>query len=122
LWLAADVSYQLCGQKEQNRLKRNQNAKTNLKTSTMAATISFEPAVQIEDIKPLWRSFGPIVSRELPFAVTKFFVFDLAAGSIADFVNGSNLLGDGNNVQVGVGTLGLLMSALSGAVAGRVNL
>lgn len=88
----------------------------------MAAAMSFEPAVQIEDIKPLWRSFSPIVSRELPFAVTKFFVFDLAAGSIADFVNGSNLLGDGNKVQVGVGTLGLLLSALSGAFAGKVNL
>jgi len=50
--------------------------------------------------------------------VTKFLVFDLAAGSIADLVNGSNLLGDGNKIQVGVGSLGLLLSAFSGALAG----
>ncbi|KAL3793872.1 hypothetical protein HJC23_002119 [Cyclotella cryptica] len=103
---------------EQNRLKGNPNAKKHLKSSTVAAAMSLEPSIQIEDIKPLWRSFSPIVSRELPFAVTKFLVFDLAAGSIADFVNRSNLLGDGNKIQVGVGTLGLLLSALSGAFAG----
>jgi hypothetical protein len=75
--------------------------------------------LQIEDIKPLWLSFNPIVSRELPFAVTKFLVFDLAAGTISDLINGSNLLGDGSKIQVGVGTFGLLLSAFSGALAGN---
>lgn len=74
--------------------------------------------LQLEDIKPLWSSFNPIVSRELPFAVTKFLIFDLSSGTISDFINNSNLLGDGNQIQVGVGTLGLLLSALSGALAG----
>jgi len=67
-------------------------------------------------IKPLWSSFIPIVSRELPFAVTKFLVFDLAAGSIAELVNSSKLLDD--PLQVGVGSLGLLLSAFAGALAG----
>ena len=70
----------------------------------------------IEDIAPLWSSFLPIVSRELPFAVTKFFVFDLTAGSIANIVNSSKMLDD--PLVVGVGSLGLLLSAFSGALAG----
>jgi hypothetical protein len=72
----------------------------------------------LEDIKPLWSSFIPIASRELPFALTKFLVFDLASQSIADFINGSNLLGDGE-IQVGVGGLGLFLSAFAGALAGK---
>jgi hypothetical protein len=44
-------------------------------------------------------------------------VFDLAAGSIADLINRSNMLGD-EKIQVGVGGLGLLLSAVSGALAG----
>ena len=75
------------------------------------------PGLQLEDITPLWSSFNPIVSRELPFAVMKFLVFDLAAGSIAGLVNSSNLLVD--PLVVGVGTLGLLLSAFAGALAGR---
>ena len=78
--------------------------------------------MQLEDIKPLGSSFNPIVARELPFAVTKFLVFDLAAGSIADFVNGSGLLGDNTEIKVGVGGLGLLLSAFAGAVAGRLSI
>jgi len=74
--------------------------------------------LQLEDITPLWSSFSPIVSRELPFAVTKFLVFDLAAGNISNLINSSNLLGEGNEIQVGVGGLGLLLSAFAGALAG----
>lgn len=44
-------------------------------------------------------------------------VFDLASGSIADLINRSNVLGD-EKIQVGVGGLGLLLSAVSGALAG----
>ena len=83
-------------------------------SSTMVATTGF----QIDDIKPFWSSFYPIVSRELPFAVTKFLVFDLAAGNIADIINKSNMLGSDTKIQVGVGTAGLVLSAFSGALAG----
>ena len=75
--------------------------------------------IRLEDIKPLWSSFNPIASRELPFALTKFFVFDLASSFIADLINRSNLLGD-DEIQVGVGGLGLLLSAFAGALAGRI--
>jgi hypothetical protein len=50
--------------------------------------------------------------------VTKFLVFDLAAGNIADFINNSNMMGSDTKIQVGVGTAGLLLSAFSGALAG----
>lgn len=101
--------------KEQNRQRKNPT-KLNPKASpSTGATLN------VEDIKPLWLSFNPIVSRELPFAVTKFLVFDLTAGTISDFINGSNLLGDNNKIQVGVGTLGLLLSAFSGALAGELH-
>jgi len=72
---------------------------------------------ELSDVKPLWSSFNPIVARELPFAVTKFLVFDLAASTIASAINSSGALGD-TEIQVGVGTAGLTLSALSGAIAG----
>ena len=89
-----------------------------MKPVTVSSTASSDSKLSAEDIKPLWLSFNPIVSRELPFGVTKFLVFDLAANNISDLINTSNILGDGNKIQVGVGTLGLLLSAFSGALAG----
>lgn len=103
---------------EQNRKKRKPIAAGSISTSIPNTAIG--SGLQVEDIKPLWLSFNPIVSRELPFAVTKFLVFDLAAGTISDLINNSNMLGDGNKIQVGVGTLGLLLSAFSGALAGEL--
>ncbi len=91
--------------------------KEPIPVSSTSAVLPIETGLQLEDIKPLWSSFNPIFSRELPFAVTKFLVFDLAAGAIADFINGSNMLDD--NIQVGVGTYGLLLSAFAGALAGE---
>ena len=44
-------------------------------------------------------------------------MFDLASGTIADLINGSSLLGD-EEIKVGVGGLGLLLSAFSGGLAG----
>ena len=102
---------------EQNRQKR----KPIGASSSLSSNPAIDLGLQVEDIKPLWLSFNPIVSRELPFAVTKFLVFDLAAGTISDFINSSNMLGDGNKIQVGVGTLGLLLSAFSGALAGELS-
>lgn len=36
-----------------------------------------------QDLKPLWRGFGPTASRELAFAIPKFLVFDIIAKSTA---------------------------------------
>jgi Mitochondrial carrier protein len=71
----------------------------------------------LKSLLPLWSGFFPTVSRELPFAVTKFLVFDLLAREFTDLVNSQ--LDDGAiPIQVGVGALGLTISAISGAFAG----
>eukprot|EP00581_Thalassiosira_minuscula_P015999 CAMPEP_0183720514 /NCGR_PEP_ID=MMETSP0737-20130205/13110_1 /TAXON_ID=385413 /ORGANISM="Thalassiosira miniscula, Strain CCMP1093" /LENGTH=1090 /DNA_ID=CAMNT_0025950389 /DNA_START=103 /DNA_END=3375 /DNA_ORIENTATION=+ len=98
---------------EQNRQKR---AAPVASVSSSSAVLTPGLQIEIDDIKPLWSSFNPIASRELPFAVTKFLVFDLAAGSIAEFVNSADVLSE--PIQVGVGSLGLLLSAFAGALAG----
>lgn len=104
---------------EENRSKRHRGGKLSVASaSSLSASAVFPKGMPLEDIKPLWSSFIPIASRELPFALTKFLVFDLASQSIADFINGSNLLGDGE-IQVGVGGLGLFLSAFAGALAGK---
>jgi hypothetical protein len=65
----------------------------------------------------LWGGFPPTVSRELPFAVAKFLAFDLIANAIVGIVNAQ--AGEGAlPVQVGAGTTGLIISAVSGAFAG----
>ena len=69
------------------------------------------------DLPPLYAGFTPIVSRELPFAVAKFLAFDTVAKILVTIVNSQ--LGSGAiPVQVGEGTVGLAISALSGALAG----
>ncbi|GKY99867.1 hypothetical protein MPSEU_000940400 [Mayamaea pseudoterrestris] len=69
------------------------------------------------DLLPLWAGFNPTLSRELPFAIAKFLTFDVLASTIINFLNSQ--LGQGAiPVQVGVGPIGLGISALSGAVAG----
>lgn len=66
---------------------------------------------------PLWSGFAPTLSRELPFAVTKFLTFDLIATLVVNFLNARS--GEGAlPVQVGVGPEGLVISAASGAFAG----
>ncbi|KAL3826761.1 hypothetical protein ACHAXA_009370, partial [Cyclostephanos tholiformis] len=100
---------------EENRLKRHIEHVSI--SSSLSTSVTLPKGMQLEDIKPLWSSFIPIASRELPFALTKFLVFDLASSYIADFINGSNLLGD-DEIRVGVGGLGLLLSAFAGALAG----
>lgn len=65
------------------------------------------------DIPPLYASFTPVVSRELPFAVSKFLAFDFFAKLICSLIP--------LDVQVGIGTEGLIVSALSGALAGVVG-
>lgn len=70
-----------------------------------------------KDVLPLFSGFPPTVSRELPFAVAKFLAFDLIANAIVGFVNSQ--AGEGAlPVQVGAGTTGLIISAVSGAFAG----
>ena len=69
------------------------------------------------DLLPLWAGFAPTLSRELPFAVAKFLTFDILASFLIDALN--SRLGEGAlPVQVGVGPVGLGVSAFSGAVAG----
>jgi hypothetical protein len=69
------------------------------------------------DVLPLWAGFAPTLSRELPFAVTKFLTFDVIATIAVNFLNARS--GEGAlPVQVGVGPEGLVISAASGALAG----
>lgn len=72
--------------------------------------------IKKDDLKPLFSGFAPIVSRELPFAITKFLVFDLLAKTIVALLNSQGNLVE--PVQVGVGPTGLAVSAVAGAVAG----
>jgi hypothetical protein len=70
-----------------------------------------------QDLLPLWSGFAPTLSRELPFAVTKFLTFDVIANMAVGFLNARS--GEGAlPVQVGVGPEGLVISAASGAFAG----
>ena len=70
-----------------------------------------------KDLLPLWGGFAPTLSRELPFAIAKFLAFDLIASAIVGVVNSQ--AGEGAlPVQVGAGTVGLAISAFSGAIAG----
>ena len=80
-------------------------------------TFDWKELREPRDWFPLWSGFAPILSRELPFAVVKFLTFDLIATTIIAFINSQ--IGDGAlPVQVGIGPLGLTVSAASGAVAG----
>jgi len=71
-----------------------------------------------KDLLPLWSGFAPTVARELPFAVTKFLVFDVIARITLGFINTQVLEEGALPVQVGVGTIGLTVSAAAGALAG----
>lgn len=74
-------------------------------------------SIAAEDLLPLWGGFPPTLSRELPFAIAKFLAFDLIANAIVGVVNAQ--AGEGAlPVQVGAGTVGLAISAISGAIAG----
>lgn len=57
------------------------------------------------------------MSRELPFAITKFLVFDVIAKFILAFLNGQAQEG-APPIQVGTGPTGLAVSAGAGALAG----
>jgi hypothetical protein len=69
------------------------------------------------ELLPLWAGFAPTLSRELPFAIAKFLVFDLLARFAIDFINSQTQEG-ALPVQVGVGPAGLAVSAIAGAIAG----
>lgn len=69
------------------------------------------------DCLPLWSGFAPILSRELPFAIAKFLTFDLIANTVVLLLNSQ--AGEGAlPVQIGVGPIGLTVSACAGAIAG----
>ena len=65
----------------------------------------------------MWAGFAPTLSRELPFAIAKFLVFDLLARFAIEFINSQTQQG-ALPVQVGVGPVGLAVSAIAGAIAG----
>lgn len=74
---------------------------------------------KIQTISPLWGGFSAVVSRELPFAVAKFLVFDLVANALVYLANNNlSSASGGESIQVGVGTIGLAISAFAGALAG----
>lgn len=70
------------------------------------------------DFSPLFSGFPKIVSRELPFAVTKFLIFDLAANTLIVLIQNSNPDTSLDPIKVGVGPTGLAISAFAGAIAG----
>ena len=72
--------------------------------------------VVADDVKSLFSGFYPIVSRELPFSLIKFLAFDLIATSAIAIINSQPQIIE--PIQVGAGSTGLLVSALSGAIAG----
>uniref|UniRef100_A0A7R9WSV6 ADP,ATP carrier protein n=1 Tax=Craspedostauros australis TaxID=1486917 RepID=A0A7R9WSV6_9STRA len=72
---------------------------------------------RLKDLLPLWAGFGPTASRELAFAIPKFLAFDIFARLLAGFANAQADSG-ALPVQVGVGTEGLIISALAGSLAG----
>lgn len=72
--------------------------------------------IEVQDLKPLWGGFGPTLSRELPFAVVKFWAFDVIAKLFLSVINsGTDII---DPIQVGVGAEGLAVSAIAGALAG----
>jgi hypothetical protein len=73
--------------------------------------------IKPKDLLPLWAGFPPTVSRELLFAIPKFLAFDVISKGLIGFINSEAGAG-ALPIQVGVGTEGLLISAISGAVAG----
>ena len=70
----------------------------------------------MKDAQALFSGFYPIVSRELPFAVIKFLAFDLIASTAMTVINSQPQIIE--PIQVGSGSIGLIVSAVSGAIAG----
>jgi len=96
--------------------KRQKRAKKSTKDSEIeTSTISLKN-ISKDDISALFSGFYPIVSRELPFAVVKFLIFDLVASFTLAAINAQPLIIE--PIQVGVGTIGLGVSAGAGAIAG----
>jgi hypothetical protein len=68
------------------------------------------------DLLQLWGAFPTMVTRELPFAIVKFLVFDIAANAMIALID--YLPAMAGQVQVGAGALGLAVSAFAGGIAG----
>jgi hypothetical protein len=82
-----------------------------------AASVLDLKNIEPKDLPPLFAGFPPIASRELAFAIPKFLAFDVIAKTFASIANSQADPGS-LPIQVGVGTEGLLISAISGALAG----
>lgn len=95
---------------------KNKRPNQKEKESNTVAAFSLKD-LQPQDVVPLWASFPPTVSRELAFAIPKFLAFDILAKAITGFFNAQ--AGPGSlPIQVGVGSAGLAISAVAGALAG----
>jgi hypothetical protein len=73
--------------------------------------------LKASDVLPLWSGFAPTASRELPFAIAKFLVFDVLSHFFTGLLNSQTQEG-ALPIQVGVGPVGLGISAVAGALAG----
>lgn len=95
----------------------NSNSRKNATTTDEEASEFRLKDIQAKDLLPLFAGFPPTATRELTFAIPKFLAFDVLAKTFAGAIN-SNAGPGSLPVQVGVGTEGLLISAISGALAG----
>ncbi len=102
-------------EKNENRrdAKKKQTRDSKLASQQEGSLLS----IAADDLLPLWGGFPPTLSRELPFAIAKFLAFDFIANALVGVVNAQAAEG-ALPVQVGSGTIGLAISAISGAVAG----
>ena len=99
----------------ENRSKSNKN-KTEDGLDAMPSVLSLK-TISFKDLPPLFAGFPPIASRELAFAIPKFLAFDVLAQNLVKLAN-AQADPMALPVQVGVGTEGLFISAISGALAG----
>jgi Mitochondrial carrier protein len=94
------------------------NEKSGKKDISGGTSGGFDPTkLHPRDLLPLWSGFAPILSRELPFSLVKFLVFDVLSRGIVSILNSQAGVG-ALPIQVGVGPVGLAASAAAGAVAG----
>ena len=99
-------------------MSADQSPVTNSTSTVASEDDEFDlTSLRPKDLRPLWSGFAPTISRELPFAVAKFLTFDILARLMVGFLNAQR--GQGAlPIQVGLGLVGLTVSAFAGAVAG----
>ena len=102
-------------EKREEKMKKERKSGRQMLAPTSGESIKLSDITK-DDIAPLFSGFLPIVSRELPFAVMKFLAFDTVATALITLINAQPQIIEPE--QIGTGTIGLTVSAVSGAVAG----